>query len=751
MCRLPSSSLTRFRRSLLLVSFALSWACSGGGGAGGAEVVADGSGDAPPSPADSQTDALRGADAPGADLPSADTAEVVPDVMPLGCLDPLAGVAVGAGDAIPDPAEYPPDDAFLAQVDDLFAKAAVAPTPVTLSREGFLVYDFKPEDSPRGRLAWESRIRHGHFDVTSYLEGFRSQLEQSQGDASVLLSFLSDKIDSYVPPDSVEPFVGRAQMLAAQPGALGCALEAVGSLDPDREPGGAGGVDPTLLALPDPVQQDLAQFLFLAYFARLLQEDAMAECAASIPLDDVLYAYSVLPTFEAMAAPGGLEECGSGVDFRQLVRGAQVAVNAASALADAAESWDPKTSVEAETGLGRIRIAGDADTTHAQSQGDFLLVLDLGGNDSYVDGMATSRPGLPIAILIDLAGDDTYQTKGADPAFAAGFLGYGILLDRAGNDTYAGRYDGVGAACLGVAVLEDDAGDDLYDSIEGVQASAHLGVALLLDKGGKDHYYSFRSSQGFGSYLGAGLLLDLSGDDIYEAEDDLVLYPAAQNPSYNGNMSQGAGFGFRNDAVPFPETYSGGFGMLADLQGNDTYSAGIFAQAVGYWFGVGFLVDAAGNDTYSGVWYNQGAAAHFAGGAQLDAAGDDSYYCFQDQCAGEGRDYSIGVLIEMSGNDEYYCKGGRNIGSGDLFGSGILWDAEGTDSYQDDTPWAVGFVTTETYVENSFTFGMFIDSGGTSDTYTLPDDHAADNSVWTQVGNNNDGQFANVVAVGADQ
>jgi len=54
--------------------------------------------------------------------------------------------------------------------------------------------------------------------------------------------------------------------------------------------------------------------------------------------------------------------------------------------------------------------------------------------------------------------------------------------------------------------------------------------------------------------------------------------------------------------------------VLLDAGGSDKYSAGLFAQGAGYWYGVGLLLDEAGNDSYEGVWYVQGSAAHFAVG-----------------------------------------------------------------------------------------------------------------------------------------
>jgi hypothetical protein len=47
--------------------------------------------------------------------------------------------------------------------------------------------------------------------------------------------------------------------------------------------------------------------------------------------------------------------------------------------------------------------------------------------------------------------------------------------------------------------------------------------------------------------------------------------------------------------------------MLVDMEGDDQYSAGLFAQGCAFWYALGILWDENGNDTYNGVWYVQEA------------------------------------------------------------------------------------------------------------------------------------------------
>ena len=102
------------------------------------------------------------------------------------------------------------------------------------------------------------------------------------------------------------------------------------------------------------------------------------------------------------------------------------------------------------------------------------------------------------------------------------------------------------------------------------------------------------------------------------------MYPSAQLPGEgNTSFSQGAGFGRRDDNTQL--YMGGGAGVLFDRNGDDQYTASVFAQGTGYWLGFGMLLDQTGNDAYKGLWYVQGAAAHFALGVHVDRSGNDRY------------------------------------------------------------------------------------------------------------------------------
>lgn len=412
-----------------------------------------------------------------------------------------------------------------------------------------------------------------------------------------------------------------------------------------------------------------------------------------------------------------------------------------------------------DTPCGRVLINGNgADVI--RDDGPYLLIIDLGGNDTYHAGGAACGLDNPVSVLIDVAGDDRYMTRDKAPAtgttrapttqprndaapalstsrptdgaqaipcaFGAGILGVGILIDCAGNDAYDVRECGQGFGLFGVGLLDDWAGDDSYSAVSESQAAGVAGMGLLIDRGGNDAYRSFTASQAFAGVSGMAALIDLAGDDRYLAEDTEIRFASAQSPQHNNSMCQGAAVGLRADYL---DGYSlpGGVAILLDAAGDDDYSCGVFGQGTGYWLGAGFLIDAAGNDKYAGVWYVQGAAAHFALGALLDESGDDSYTATMATSQGTGHDLSLGFLADLAGNDVYRAAG-LTMGSGNEGGIGIAIDAAGDDRYETPAEASLGWVNAPNGVRATMpTVGLFLDAGG-RDTYSQP--FAGDGRRW---------------------
>jgi hypothetical protein len=305
-------------------------------------------------------------------------------------------------------------------------------------------------------------------------------------------------------------------------------------------------------------------------------------------------------------------------------------------------------------------IVGDRGPNHYE--GPIALVLDLGGDDTY----ALTDPPLA-GLIIDYQGDDRYQGLAG-----AGLAGVSVLVDLQGDDQYQSAHLGQGAAFCGVGLLLDQEGNDTYQAGAHAQGAAFFGAGLLLDQAGDDRYAAAQRSQGFGSLRGVGLLRDQRGSDQYLA--DLQVPSSYADPGLYEGWSQGVGCGIRGYG-------EGGIGLLLDQEGDDQYQAGNFSQGAGYFFGLGLLEDQRGNDTYLGSRYAQGAAAHQAVGVLVDHRGDDRYLGRVAAAQGSGWDAAIGLLWDHAGDDQYRADD-LSQGAGAMNGLGLLLDQGGKDTYQ---------------------------------------------------------------------
>lgn len=385
------------------------------------------------------------------------------------------------------------------------------------------------------------------------------------------------------------------------------------------------------------------------------------------------------------------------------------------------------------TPLGRIILKGkDNDEYHFN---DVLFLLDAGGNDTYFNGAGVNSSFFnPVSICIDLAGNDIYETK-TDITYSqgAGVFGAGILLDLDGDDNYNSSDYSQGFGCFGIGILKDFSGNDTYNSNVLSQGAALYGIGLLIDTDGNDSFNAYLASQGFGFSKGFGALIDTKGNDSYVANDENIIYPSAQTTEHNTSLCQGFGFGRRAD-LSDGKNMSGGFGLLIDASGDDTYSCGVFGQGSAYWAGTGVLYDGDGDDSYKGIWYVQGGVAHFGIGLLLDEKGNDSYDALINMAQGAGHDFSLGYLIDKEG-DDIYTAPNLALGGGNSNGMGFFADCGGNDTYKirENAQIVLGKAALEsqlkgTWREAEFTFGLFIDRGG-NDNYNV--DFAKDNTIWT--------------------
>lgn len=386
-----------------------------------------------------------------------------------------------------------------------------------------------------------------------------------------------------------------------------------------------------------------------------------------------------------------------------------------------------RAALEIRTPRGLIRVGGSGDDAPTEIA---WIGLDVGGNDRYTSGAgATERPGA-VSVQIDLGGDDRYGSDAADQTVACGMLGVGIVIDLTGNDAYLSRVGGIGRGLYGAGLLLDVDGNDVYSGGKWVQAAAHAGVGALIDLAGDDRYECDEQGQAMGSTLGAGMLVDHAGNDSYVARD-------AGNISelYLGQsvaMSQGCGYGRRADTGD-GHSLAGGFGVLVDGAGNDSYHAQVWAQGCGFWWGVGILEDRGGDDRYRNGKYSSGAAAHFAVGVHVDLMGNDAYNAGPvrnetavNQYQGHARDCAMGVFVDGAGDDHYLFRNHCG-GSADLASIAVFYERSGDDRYEylpstlgkddgwNDTP-PMGSTTrsapTRTFRDRLLTLGVFFDGAG---------------------------------------
>lgn len=410
------------------------------------------------------------------------------------------------------------------------------------------------------------------------------------------------------------------------------------------------------------------------------------------------------------------------VDISLIIQGAKelaglLNVNTLPGLRDNAELPDfshPGWKMTREAGLttletpvGIILIGGTERNVYRK---DVLLIVDLGGDDVYMNSAGGTSRSLPFSVVVDLSGNDQYK---AAKSFAqgAGLVGAGFLIDIAGNDMYSALNQSQGSGFIGVGMLVDVAGDDVYKSIAASQGAGAWGLGILAEGGGDDDYSAGRYAQGFGFVLGLGAVIEFGGNDKYFAGG---VFPDQRDPENAfQSLSQGFGFGIRPwEAVVGA---SGGIGVLADAEGDDVYTADYFAQGASYWYALGILADRKGDDRYTAGRYAQGAGIHVSAGILVDSEGDDRYTARFGVSQGLGHDLAPGFLLDNGGNDTYIC-GVLCQGAGNDNGIGVLSDNGGDDRYEmigQGQGWG-----TNSPVRGIGSFGFHFDTGGGHDEYS---------------------------------
>jgi len=334
-------------------------------------------------------------------------------------------------------------------------------------------------------------------------------------------------------------------------------------------------------------------------------------------------------------------------------------------------------------------------------------IIDLGGDDLYLDNAGAAKGDKKVSVVIDLNGNDQYSST-EQWSQGAGFMGFGIVIDKSGNDCYTAKSSSQGCGVMGVGHLIDLSGNDQYYGQEFHQGVSFWGIGSLIDCNGNDYYHSSLFSQAVGGTYGLGLLIDCKGDDRYFAT-------GKHKSSYETDgifrgSSQGFGIGFRGIS-------SGGIGILIDMNGSDQMMAGNFSQGGGYFFGLGILKNAGiNNDLYVASRYGQGFSAHSAAGILIDEGGDDIYKGSQGAVQSAAWDLGIAALVDHSGNDQYHA--GLTFfsqGAAAHNGFSMFLDLNGSDQYLSD-PSGIARAQSNDY-HNGNSLGFFIDKGGQQDSY----------------------------------
>lgn len=324
---------------------------------------------------------------------------------------------------------------------------------------------------------------------------------------------------------------------------------------------------------------------------------------------------------------------------------------------------DSLKSVEFTTPYGKIAIGGTEDNIYI---GDYLMIVDIGGNDKYFLSNVSKRQisKTPSRFIIDYTGNDIYYAK--DFSLGGAFLGTNILIDYSGDDSYNAGNLSLGSAIFGTGILHDLSGNDIYRGAQFTQGAATFGIGLLIDENGNDEYYSEAFSQGFGGTKGFGMLLDKNGNDKYNSGIN------SKNIQTSSTYTQGAATGF-NDYI------SGGMGFLFDLKGNDLYKSEGRSQSSANWFSVAALIDDEGDDKYYAGSLSQSSASNYSFSVLIDKSGNDVLLSNFHSLAASVN-YSSSWVLNDSGNDKYYS-GVLSFGSAQNGANAIFADFNGNDVY----------------------------------------------------------------------
>jgi hypothetical protein len=459
-------------------------------------------------------------------------------------------------------------------------------------------------------LSFFRALHRDPWKIPSYAEAISKELKSSARTLAPLIGYASRRVDELIRRGLIENPATAFAKKAAEPDALASAIisvcaEAGKPISSEQQ----AKMKQAATVVPQAIARQAATILYGTIDAYRWRQRAFATAAKRYDLHKLFK--RACTSVDSDELDPELFDLIHIVDYKSLYAGAQDLALVIDQVVPELKKFDgqEKFAFRWETPLGWVEINGAGNDVYPAGV-KRLLTIDTGGDDTYAGGGGTLDPDNPISVLIDLRGNDTYKCDdSAAPSFGAGVFGYGFLIDLAGRDTYSAVNVSQGSGLFGVGCLLDFEGNDHYTARLYSQGCGQFGIGILSDIAGDDHYEGFSCIQGYGYTKGFGLLLDLAGNDEYVANDTKIDFPSPQTPQHNTSAAQGCGMGRRADYLD-GHSLAGGIGILLDGEGDDKYSAGLFAQGVGFWFGLGMLLDDEGNDHYRGVWYVQGSGAH---------------------------------------------------------------------------------------------------------------------------------------------
>jgi hypothetical protein len=327
---------------------------------------------------------------------------------------------------------------------------------------------------------------------------------------------------------------------------------------------------------------------------------------------------------------------------------------------------------ESMTPIGNVIVGGPGPNVYTE---DAALIIDLGGDDLYLNNAGGTRPGMSVALVIDWGGNNHYISR-ENFSQGAGVLGGGFLIDLGSKATFISLDGSQGAGFWGIGFLYHSDGNGVYKARKFSQGMGQMGIGLMVNRKGDDRYLCSYRGQGLGLFGGAGILLDEGGNDYYQLGG---LEPDFRDP-FKSTVSMGQGFGQGVRPEKDRNGVPGGIGMLIDEEGDDTYIADYFAQGASYYYGLGILNDMSGNDQYISGRYSQGAGIHSSIGVLIDQKGNDFYYASFGVAQGMGHDFGVG-FFEDDGGDDRYCGGTLVQGAATNGSLGIFIGLQGNDQH----------------------------------------------------------------------